>query len=388
MNRKIKKSLKNNPIIVLAAIIAIVSFISMLIVQKKNSESLEVYNTPDHVENVEDDNSIDFESEIFVDNENRFSISIPKDWKKVTKDGYPTFIHQASGSSIQIQTAEYSPELNVMNAEFLSTQLADDGYTFTAFTRVNASQYELLYQDKKDSIYDYIEEVYWDREKAVKLLCIVNDENYAKLSMYYKEIIDSFVWDKADPIPEGYHLEYAPDAGFEVGIPDTWVSGVTDTSFYAMDDQSGATITITPIELNTYLDDFTSMNMSSLVQNGKNSFILEDFKTSHTTAESTSIYVSNNVQYNNRALLYSTGKIGFLLEFSYENGTIDSTVADTCLGLFRVFIEPTDIESSDGSGGLLDGYEQGVSNMRGEDTHTEGTEENGSIVDGTAITGE
>jgi hypothetical protein len=53
-----------------------------------------------------------------------------------------------------------------------------------------------------------------------------------------------------------------------------------------------------------------------------------------------------------------------------------------------VFIEPTDVESSDGSGGLLDGYEQGVSNMRGEDTHTEDTEENESIVDGTAITGE
>ena len=78
----------------------------------------------------------------------------------------------------------------------------------------------------------------------------------------------------------------------------------------------------------------------------------------------------------------------FFLEVSYENGTIDSTVADTCLKLFRVFIEPTDIESSDGSGGLLDGYEQGVSNMRGEDTQDEGSEENGSIVDGAAITGE
>lgn len=373
MRRKISK----NPVIVLMVLIAVFSFITTFIIQRENNDSLEVYTTPDHVDVVQEtEEKADYESQIFVDNENRFSISVPKDWQKVTKSGYPTFIHRDSGSSIQVQVRDYDPAINAVTPEGIAAELTNEGHSFVNFTRVNASQYEVLYQDYGNVVYDYIEEVYWDRNKIIVLLCTFDDANYEKLSLYYKTMLDTFVWDRSAPIPDGYYIAYIQDGGFEVGVPDTWVTGATDASFYAMDDATGAYMTVTPLRNIGYLDDFTSMDMTSLVQNGKPSFIMENFSTSHDAAYETSIFIQDNIQYRDYAVLYSKGTYSYLLEVIFENGSIDESIPQTCASLFNITIEDAGEVETHNESGFSQNFEDAVNNMTdGNSLQDEITEE-------------
>lgn len=359
-----RKKRNRNPAITVMILVAVFSFITTFIINKKNDDSLEVYRIPEHVETVqEEEAAADYESQIFVDNENRFSISIPKDWQKVTKSGYPTFVHKESASSIQIQVHDYDPGINSVSAETLSAEIAGKGFTFVSFTRINASQYEVLYQDYANATYDYIEEVYWDRDRIIKLVCTFEDENYDKLSMYYKTMLDTFVWNRQDPIPDGYYLAYIEEGGFEAGVPDTWVTGSTDTSFYAVDDETGAYMTVTPLRNVGYLDDFTSMDMTSLVQNGKPSFIMESFQTSHDKAYETSIFIQDNIQYRDYAVLYSKGTYSYLLEVIYETGSINESVPQICADLFRITVEDAGEVETHNESGFSQDFEDAVNNM-------------------------
>ena len=156
-------------IVILSAIFTIMS--------KKDQQNLNAYTKSDKVsqedtdEDKEDD--LDIDMSVYTDNKVGFSISVPSDWNQVTKDGYPTFIHSASASSLQIQTLDYDPSINNTSEDTISTQIAEDGKTFLSFQKSTDTSYEIQYQSHGNSTYDYVERVYWDRSKIVKLLCIL-----------------------------------------------------------------------------------------------------------------------------------------------------------------------------------------------------------------------
>lgn len=110
-------------IVILSAIFTIMS--------KKDQQNLNAYTKSDKVsqedtdEDKEDD--LDIDMSVYTDNKVGFSISVPSDWNQVTKDGYPTFIHSASASSLQIQTLDYDPSINNTSEDTISTQIAEVG---------------------------------------------------------------------------------------------------------------------------------------------------------------------------------------------------------------------------------------------------------------------
>ena len=82
---------------------------------RQASDTLDVYTGEETMQNTyvePDQKKPDIDTVIYVDNANNFSLNIPAEWTEVTQDGFETFIHQASGSSVQIQVLPYDPVLN------------------------------------------------------------------------------------------------------------------------------------------------------------------------------------------------------------------------------------------------------------------------------------
>ena len=51
------------------------------------------------------------------------------DWKRVTKDGFNTFIHSPSATSVQVQTFPYSPDLLSVSKESVEAELSKSGFS-------------------------------------------------------------------------------------------------------------------------------------------------------------------------------------------------------------------------------------------------------------------
>ena len=337
-----------NPWVFIFGVIVILSILFTMFSQRKQ-DTLDVYNTSDKIQTEEIkpvEEELDIEMDIYTDNQNNFSISIPKDWQQITKDGFQTFVHSPSASSIQIQVLDYTPDINNASADILSAQIAEDGKTFLNFTRETSSSYELMYQDFQNTTYDYIEEVYWDRETIIKLVCTFNDANYEKIIPYYEQILNSFSWQRKNEIPEGYAVYYHADAGFEVLMPDKWTIGASDAAVIATDPESGATQTITRIESATYLDTVTATDMAGLLKSGYSNFMMNSYENSKDSAIAYCTYVIGNIQRKMDVYAFATGTYIYFIAFDYEDGTIPADLGKVCAGGFRDFLTEIPTESS------------------------------------------
>ena len=329
-----------NPWMLIIGIIVILSAL-FTIISKKNQQDLNAYTKSDKVsqetKNNEDKEELNIDMSVYTDNKIGFSINVPSDWTQVTKDGYPTFIHSASASSLQIQTLDYDPSINNTTEDSISTKIAEDGKTFLSFQKSSDTSYEVQYQSHGNSTYDYVEQVYWDRSKIIKLLCIFNDANYEKISPYYEKILNSFAWDKADPVTDGYYLYYNDSANFEIGIPDNWAIGTSGIALVASDSSSGASMTLSATDYAGTLSSVSATDVVSLVRGNKSNFIMNSYDNSEKQAKVTASYVQNNVQMTNLIYLFIDGVRLYTISFDYEQGTIEDSVPSACAKLFRSF---------------------------------------------------
>ena len=172
-------------------------------------------------------------SNTYMNTDINFSMQIPDGWKHITKDGYDTFVHSASASSIQIQVMNYYPMVNNASADSLSETYSSMGMQITEFEYMSNNSYYVIYQSQGMSgITDYIEYVIWDRQHVAKIVVTFNDENYDKLKDEIWYCLDSVSWDYEEPITDGYRLIYQLDGDFEYAMPDQWTNASSDSSFY------------------------------------------------------------------------------------------------------------------------------------------------------------
>lgn len=282
----------------------------------------------------EEDN---IETQIYADNTYHFSISIPKDWTQVIDHDTVSYIHKPSGATIRMEVFAYDPAINNVAADTLSASITQDGKTFKNFTRKSASSYEVMYQDLKNSTYDYIEEVYWDREHIIRLSCIFNDEIYEKILPYIEKMLNSFSWNAENPIPDGYALQYLSADQFEFAYPDTWVLGTSSNSIVTMDQSSNASMTITMQDYDSSLSSMTATDMAQLIGSDKQNFMMNSFQASDAKATAKATYVVDSVQMQLVECLIWDGSHLFSLNIAYEQGTISDNLPETCISLFRSF---------------------------------------------------
>lgn len=333
-----------NPWILFGGIIIILSVLFTMCSQHKQ-DTLELYDETDVITTAEittEEKVID--TFIYENTEYGFTLEIPKGWEKVIQDGYDTYIHTPSSSSIQIQIFPYDAAINNTSQESVSTDVVQKGYTLVSYNRISPSSYELMYQ--KEKTYDYIEEVKWSRDCIVKLVCVFNDENYTKIYPYYEKSINSFQWNTDDIIPDDVYLYYSSIGDFEFAVPVDWTLGTANASYVAVNADNTAQLTVTVSENQNLLSDLTATDMTNFLITNKNAFMLREFSTGTTSARAVASYNNGNPT-TNKTFLFANGQYWYCLQFDYITGSFDESMSDVYAGYFREFVTKKIIEESD-----------------------------------------
>lgn len=326
--------------IIMFIVIGFVIF-SLITIFKKENNNLDVYNKSQRMDvdnkNGKKEKKDDIECTSYSDDKLNFVVEIPVGWEKVTKDGFDTFVHAPSSSSIQIQTLPYDPAINNIDDVSIQNQIAADGYAFSSFKRINSSSYQVMYQKQGESLYDYVETVYWSRDDIIKLKMIVVDDNYKDIEPYFSHVIDSFFWNAENPLPEKYCLTYFDYGNFEVGYPADWVTAVNDNVFTAVNESGEMTMTVSLMENPADVGQATRADLINVMAGERASFILNSFKQGTHDATAKATYVADNTQYACMQYLKSNGSFIYLVSIDAPADALDEKTATQCFKLVRDF---------------------------------------------------
>jgi len=327
-------------LIFIIAGIALLSLFFTIFSQKNKNETHPVYTKPNKIEQVSvtpEPTKPAFEAQIYTYSDPDFSINIPSDWDKVIKSGYDTYIHKATGASIQIKVHNYDPNVNNITAETENNNVLEKGMTFLGFTKTSTSSYEVLYQDIGTTTFDYIDEIYWDREYIVELNCIFDDYYYKDLKDIYDTMIHSFVWNKSDPIPADYYLTYFPD-GFEAALPDAWLSSMEGDSLYSYDEATGAYLTYAVGGSIDSLSSITANDMISQMQDmSMSGFFMDYFSATDELVKAQASYYLGDVKWHEEYYILKDIYSTYHIRFFYPDGVLLGDMPGDIVGLFRSF---------------------------------------------------
>ena len=328
-----------NPLIILIVFIIGLSIFFTVINQKKQNNELPVYvdgdelSTESPVENIKDIDMVLIEYP-------EFTINIPSDWTKVIRNGNDNFIHSPSATSVSINISEYYPEINNIDESIVSTNVANSGYGFVSFMKTSTSSYEAIYQDLDNNTYDYIEEVFWTKDKIVTLTFTVNDTYYNKMADYFNAIYNSFKWNEdQNIIPDDIMLIYIEYGDFEFALPISWSVGIQDNAIYATNSDNTAQVVITVTENPLSLDSVTAYDITNLLQPQRpNGFILQYVSNSVNYLKAAAQYYNNDgINMENRTYLFANGVFLYTVQFDYISNTLDDNYLDTLIEFFKSY---------------------------------------------------
>lgn len=268
------------------------------------------------------------------------TMKIPEGWERVTKDGYDTFIHTPSATSIQLQVMSYYPQVNNVTAESLGADLLAMGYSLTDFSRTSLNSYLTTYQSETSAgVMDYIDFTIWDLSHVVKLHITVQDDNYERIKEPLLASLDSLVWDYEDPIPEGIYINYSINGDFQFGIPEGWTTGEQEGSIYAYD-TSGANMSVTLLEdQDPDIDSLTQLDYATFASTGKNNFILSRFEKGSHYIYAEATYSTNNVMMGMMQYYGIYGTSHYIITFNIPYDLISDyyELCYSCIDTFRIF---------------------------------------------------
>ena len=328
-----------NPLIILIVFIIGLSIFFTVINQKKQNNELPVYvdgdelSTESPVENIKDIDMVLIEYP-------EFTINIPSDWTKVIRNGNDNFIHSPSATSVSINISEYYPEINNIDESIVSTNVANSGYGFVSFMKTSTSSYEAIYQDLDNNTYDYIEEVFWTKDKIVTLTFTVNDTYYNKMADYFNAIYNSFKWNEdQNIIPDDIMLIYIEYGDFEFALPISWSVGIQDNAIYATNSDNTAQVVITVIENPLSLDSVTAYDITNLLQPQRpNGFILQYVSNSVNYLKAAVQYYNNSgINMENRTYLFANGVFLYTIQFDYISNSLNDEYLDNIMSYFKSY---------------------------------------------------
>lgn len=327
----LKNKTQKEKLIILVLTITLIASVLFIFISKKQQNSLQVYMNENSV-NVwgnTDSNNLNISMKSYVYDDLKIGFYVPKEWIESKMESGTKFLHKESGSEFELIIKEYEPTINNVSSSTVSTALVEDGYAFLNFTRLSANSYQVLYQEKTNTINDYIDTVFWDRTHIVTLRCSFNDINYQGIIPYFDKIISSFKWAYENPIPDGCAIYYNENLKFEIAVPASWVANITQNAIQFVNSSTNATAVISISNHTKYFDDFTATDMTNLIKNGQTGLMLKDFTKSHTSAYALYTYVLNNKQVTCDYYVITDGKYNYYISLTYYTGTMDSSAAKT-----------------------------------------------------------
>lgn len=310
-----------------------------------NKETLSVYNTSvgnsTYTVTTEAETEETVASFTYSNSALAMTMEIPEGWEYVLKDGYDTYVHSASASSVQIQVLSYYPMVNNVSSDSLSETYAGYGYTLTEFGFMSNCSYYVIYQasTSSGSVTDYIEEVFWDRSHVLKVVMCFDDSNYDRLQNEIWNSLNSIYWEQEDPVPLDLFLTYFSNGDFEFAVPMDWVIGSTDSSYYAYDETDGSSMTVYVLEDSTSVGDISQIDYANYLSNGVDDFILTQFNATDEYLYGEASYTSNGTSMYAVQYYFANGVYNYILtwECPYSIAETVVPVAREALALTRIF---------------------------------------------------
>lgn len=329
---------KRNTFIVIIVIVCVIAGIIGITQEQTPLPAYIETNTPAPTSTPEPET---VELQPFVDEISGFTMKVPVGWTRVTQDGFPTFIHAPSSSSIQIQIVDYYPQINIATAETMQAALSLENKLLINFYWVDNSSYICMYQGTNTSseYIDYIDLVYFDRSYVITVKYILPDQYYKKLEQAVLATLDSVSWSRPDPIPDNMTLYYSEFGNFEFGTPIGWSSAIQNGVYYASQTETGAILTVTAAESPITYENVTQLDYVQIASAGKEGFTLTSYSADSSLIYGTGSYWYENQQYIFVQYLMASGVYEYSLTFECPAATYESirSLVGESVKCFRLF---------------------------------------------------
>lgn len=245
------------------------------------------------------------------------SYGIPEDWQAVTLKGCETYIHRASGASVQIQLGKYDPVYTTMTLNSVQNALFSRGATVHSFQWVTNTSNMTIYQigDNTNGAI-YVEHLSFDKENAVNFTLTWPMKYYDRLKDTMTAIMDSFKWEKEKPYPTDVVIAYNSVANCEFVYPASWNAGIQNNVYFVQENISGGTImSVTINPSTTSYDGVSELDYTKWASSGRNRFVLQDCQISANRLYATSTFSANNSTYVLIQYMYASGTYEYILTF-------------------------------------------------------------------------
>lgn len=264
------------------------------------------------------------------------SYGIPEDWTHVIKDGFDTYIHAPSTSSIQIQISDYVPTVNLLTEQSLNIALTQSGYTLLQFQWLTNASYYLLYTNDTTV---YIELTNFDKTTMVCMKCSYLKEHQDRILDTVTAVIDSLQWNKANPYPDNVVICYSEHGSFEFAMPNGWQSGVVNNAYVAQEPTSGTVMSVTASASETTYDTLTQLGYVNWASSGRTSFSLQSYQATSSSVYATSTYTANGINMVLVQYLVATGKFEYAVSFEipYDHYSEVMDTASMLISLFKIY---------------------------------------------------
>lgn len=266
---------------------------------------------------------------------------IPSDWIKVTKSGFPTFIHSPSATSCQIKRTDYSPLLLTRTFESMSASLSQNGYVMNSFEWLSSTQSVTTYQKMNDNETSTIfyEITYFDKDTCMTTVYTIESIYYDNMNDIVLAMIDKFKWIPDNPFPVNTVPYFCEVGKFEFVYPSSWSSAQSDNSYLFQDSATNATYAVAYSKSDVTYNGVSKLDYTSFASKSRSNFILQSFNSNDNVIFAESSYISNNTEMRMIQYLIATGEYEYTITFETPVSHLEthSKLVSDLISCFRYY---------------------------------------------------
>lgn len=315
--------------------LSIIVLIVVLFGQSKQRQ-LPTYEAPSTQATEAHVNKLDIEYQTINNQAVGYTMVVPAEWQIVENENVVSVINQMDKTTISIEAMDYFGSINNDSESTIAEYAQSGNGTLYTFTKLSTSEYTCSYD--YDSCF-YAEYFTWDLDTIIKVSCICTSDLTDKYLDTFSYMLDTFHWEKKNPIPDGYFMLYNENGNFEFAVPLDWSSGIDNNGMWTAVSAAGSTI---QCDLHNYtgdLSEITEANYAELAGIGNaEGFELTFFQNQGNVCMAEGTYYIGTTQYCIATTLLA--KNGLMYEFNFGCTAAnydDMNYYVTAIKLFRVF---------------------------------------------------
>ena len=237
-------------------------------------------NEEEIIDNGAIENKLDEVFEVYKHEETGVSLEIPKNWKKIVKNGGKSFVHAESGTTIWVKTLEYNPEINHKNIESILVNYLSETNNIEIISAndIDNTSIQIIYIKKEnDIIYDHIVNFIWDREKIVMVDSLLNDKYYKSFEDTINYVHSSILLESQSKIGKDSVIYYNGYGKYELVVPKNLKYGESESTLLLADESKNMIISIQAIQTDESLESFDKLDYTKYASSTRTNFIISSY---------------------------------------------------------------------------------------------------------------